>query len=149
MAGCAHHGLNFTGALVNLPAIFIVALVTSVLVIGIKESASVNNAIVITKVLIVILVAATGLFYINPANWTPFIAPNTGEWGTYGWSGVLRGAGLVFFAYIGFDAVSTAAQEVRIRSAISPSGFSPRWRSVPCCMSWSPRCWWEWCPSAS
>ncbi|MEO8636037.1 MAG: amino acid permease [Gemmatimonadales bacterium] len=123
MAGCAHHGLNFTGALINLPAVMIVAIVSTILVIGIKESARVNNAIVIIKVAIVVLVAATGLFYINPDNWTPFIAPNTGEWGTFGWSGVLRGAGLVFFAYIGFDAVSTAAQEAKDPQRDMPFGI--------------------------
>src|SRR5690349_18357081 len=103
VVNCAHTGLNFTGGLINLPAVLIVALVSTILVIGIKESAKVNNIIVITKVLIVILVAVTGIFYINPEHWKPLLVPNTGEWGTYGWSGVLRGAGLVFFAYIGFD----------------------------------------------
>ncbi|MEO8138002.1 MAG: amino acid permease [Gemmatimonadota bacterium] len=123
MAGCAREGLNFTGALVNLPAVLIVALVSTVLVIGMKESARVNTTIVIIKVAIVILVAGTGLFYITPANWHPFIAPNTGEWGTFGWSGVLRGAGLVFFAYIGFDAVSTAAQEAKDPQRDMPFGI--------------------------
>jgi APA family basic amino acid/polyamine antiporter len=121
--GCAHPGLNFTGALINLPAVLIVAIISTILVIGIRESARVNNAIVILKVSIVILVAATGLFYINPSNWTPFIAPNAGEWGTFGWSGVLRGAGLVFFAYIGFDAVSTAAQEAKDPQRDMPWGI--------------------------
>jgi basic amino acid/polyamine antiporter, APA family len=123
MAGCVRHGLNFTGALINLPAVFIVGVISTILVIGIKESAKVNNAIVILKVSIVILVAATGLFYITPSNWHPFIVPNTGEWGTMGWSGVLRGAGLVFFAYIGFDAVSTAAQEAKDPQKDMPFGI--------------------------
>jgi APA family basic amino acid/polyamine antiporter len=111
--GCAHAGLNMTGALINAPAVFIVALMSTILVIGIKESASVNNVIVILKLSIILLIVFIGLRHINPANWKPFIPPNTGEWGTYGPSGILRGAGLVFFAYIGFDAVSTAAQEAR------------------------------------
>jgi APA family basic amino acid/polyamine antiporter len=123
VAGCARHGLNFTGALINLPAVLIVALVSTILVIGIKESSRINNIIVIIKVAIVLLVAATGLFYLTPENWTPFIAPNTGEWGTFGWSGVLRGAGLVFFAYIGFDAVSTAAQEAKDPQRDMPFGI--------------------------
>ncbi len=123
LAGCAHTGLNLTGALVNVPAMLIVALISTVLVIGISESSKLNNIIVIVKVLIVILVAVTGLFYLTPANWHPFIAPNTGEWGTYGWSGVLRGAGLVFFAYIGFDAVSTAAQEAKDPQRDMPWGI--------------------------
>ena len=123
MAGCAHSGLNLTGAILNLPAVAIVAIMSTILVIGIKESATMNNAIVILKVMIVLLIVAVGLQHINPANLKPFIAPNTGEWGTYGWSGVLRGAGLVFFAYIGFDAVSTAAQEAKNPQRDLPIGI--------------------------
>jgi len=122
-AGCAHTGLNLTGAIVNLPAMFIVALMSTILVIGIRESARVNNVIVILKVTIVLLVVAVGLAHLTPANWKPFIPPNTGEWGTFGWSGVLRGAGLVFFAYIGFDAVSTAAQEAKNPQRDMPIGI--------------------------
>src|SRR5262245_14317950 len=121
--GCAHAGLNLTGALINMPAVFIVALMSTILVIGIKESASVNNVIVILKVVIVLIIIAVGLQHITSSNWKPFIPPNTGEWGTYGWSGVLRGAGLVFFAYIGFDAVSTAAQEARRPQKDLPIGI--------------------------
>jgi APA family basic amino acid/polyamine antiporter len=123
MAGCAHVGLNWTGAIINLPAVFIVALMSTILVVGIKESASVNNVIVILKVTIILLIVAIGVGHIHPANWKPFIPQNTGEWGTYGWSGVLRGAGLVFFAYIGFDAVSTAAQEARNPQKDMPIGI--------------------------
>ena len=121
--GCAHSGLNFTGAILNLPAVFIVALMSTILVIGIKESATVNNFIVLLKVVIVLVILAIGLQHIVPGNWKPFIPPNTGEWGTYGWSGVLRGAGLVFFAYIGFDAVSTAAQEAKNPQKDLPIGI--------------------------
>jgi len=109
--------------LLNLPAVFIVAVMSTILVVGIKESASVNNFIVILKVLIVLLIVGVGLSYVNPSNWHPFIPPNTGEWGTYGVSGVLRGAGLVFFAYIGFDAVSTAAQEAKNPQRDLPIGI--------------------------
>jgi APA family basic amino acid/polyamine antiporter len=122
-AGCAHSGLNMTGALVNLPAVFIVALMSTILVIGIKESAKVNNLIVILKVAIVLLIVGVGLAHVDTGNWTPLIPPNTGEWGTYGWSGVLRAAGLVFFAYIGFDAVSTAAQEAKNPQRDLPIGM--------------------------
>jgi basic amino acid/polyamine antiporter, APA family len=122
-AGCAHAGLNWTGAIVNLPAVAIVAIMSTVLVIGIRESARVNNAIVILKVAIVLLVVAVGLGHINTANWKPFIPPNTGAWGTYGFSGVLRGAGIVFFAYIGFDTVSTAAQEANNPQRDMPIGI--------------------------
>jgi APA family basic amino acid/polyamine antiporter len=96
---------------------------STILVIGISESAKVNNFIVILKVAIVLLVVAVGLGHINTANWTPLVPPNTGEWGTYGWSGVLRGAGLVFFSYIGFDAVSTAAQEAKNPQKDMPIGI--------------------------
>jgi APA family basic amino acid/polyamine antiporter len=123
MAGCAHAGLNLTGAIINLPAVFIVVLVTTILVIGIRESASVNNFIVILKVTIIMLIVFYGLTKISPDNWKPFVPENTGEWGTFGWSGVLRGAGLVFFAYIGFDAVSTAAQEARNPQKDMPIGI--------------------------
>ena len=121
--GCAHPGLNLTGAIINLPAVLIVAVMSAVLVIGIKESARVNSAIVILKVAIVLLVVLVGVSHVRPANWTPFIPANTGEWGTYGWSGVLRGAGLVFFSYIGFDTVSTAAQESRNPQRDMPIGI--------------------------
>jgi basic amino acid/polyamine antiporter, APA family len=123
VAGCVHSGLNLTGALVNLPAVFIVAVMSTILVIGIKESATVNNLIVILKLAIVLLIVGVGLSYVNPTNWHPFIPPNTGEWGTYGISGVLRGAGLVFFAYIGFDVVSTAAQESKNPQRDLPIGI--------------------------
>ena len=123
VAGCAHAGLNFTGALLNVPAMFVVALMSTILVIGIKESARVNNLIVMLKLTIIFLIVAVGLSHINPDNWKPFIPPNTGEWGTFGWSGVLRGAGLVFFAYIGFDAVSTAAQEAKNPQKDMPFGI--------------------------
>jgi APA family basic amino acid/polyamine antiporter len=123
VAGCAHYGLNMTGAVINLPAVFVVALMSTILVIGIRESARVNNFIVILKVAIVLLIVGVGLFHINTANWHPLVPPNTGDWGTYGWSGVLRGAGLVFFAYIGFDAVSTAAQEAKNPQRDMPVGI--------------------------
>ena len=120
---CAHAGLNFTGAIINLPAVAIVVIMSTILVIGIKESATINNAIVLLKVVIILAVVAFGLGHVNPANWKPFIPPNDGHWGTFGWSGVLRGAGLVFFAYIGFDAVSTAAQEAKNPQKDLPIGI--------------------------
>src|SRR5574342_1157498 len=121
--GCAHAGLNWTGAIVNLPAVVIVVLMSTVLVVGIGESARVNNLIVMLKVAIILLVVIVGLSHITPSNWKPFVPPNSGEWGTFGWSGVLRGAGLVFFAYIGFDAVSTTAQEAKNPQKDMPIGI--------------------------
>jgi APA family basic amino acid/polyamine antiporter len=110
-------------AVFNLPAIIIVAIVSLLLIIGIKESATFNNFIVFIKVGVVLLFIVGAARAINPANWHPFIPPNSGDWGSYGWSGVLRGAGLVFFAYIGFDAVSTAAQEAKNPQRDMPIGI--------------------------
>src|SRR5437773_8344318 len=99
-------------AVFNLPAVIIIAIITTLLVIGIKESANVNNVIVFVKVAVVLLFIGGAAHAINPANWHPFIPPPEGP-GLYGWSGVMTGAAIVFFAYIGFDAVSTAAQEAK------------------------------------
>jgi APA family basic amino acid/polyamine antiporter len=110
-------------AVFNLPAVLIAAAVTILLVIGIQESARVNAVIVIVKVAVVILVIAAGAAFVDTANWQPFIPPNTGTFGEYGWSGILRGAGVIFFAYIGFDAVSTAAQEARNPQKDMPIGI--------------------------
>ena len=105
--------LHQVTAIFNLPAVIIVALVTVMLVVGIRESAGFNNVIVFIKIAVVLLFIVGAARAINPANWHPFIPPNAGKWGDFGWSGVMRGASLVFFAYIGFDAVSTAAQEAK------------------------------------
>src|SRR5260221_1099582 len=110
-------------AVFNLPAVIITVLVTILLVIGIQESASVNSAIVIVKVAVVLLVIAAGSMFVNTANWHPFIPENTGTFGQYGWSGIVRGAGVIFFAYIGFDAVSTAAQEAKNPQRDMPIGI--------------------------
>src|SRR5256714_3669451 len=100
-------------AIFNLPAVIIIAIVTLLLVIGIRESATVNNVIVFVKVAVVLLFIVGAAHAVNPANWHPFIPPSTDVRGHFGWSGVMQGAGIVFFAYIGFDAVSTAAQEAK------------------------------------
>jgi len=113
-------GWHLSGAIINFPAIFVVALMTTLLVIGIKESAKFNNIIVLVKVVVILLFIGFGISHIHIANWTPFIPANTGEWGHFGASGVLTGAAVVFFAYIGFDAVSTTSQE-----AINPKRDVP------------------------
>ncbi len=110
-------------AVFNLPAVLITVLVTWLLVRGVKESATVNTIIVFIKVAIILLVIATGVAFIHPSNYAPFIPPNTGAFGQFGWSGVLRGAAVIFFAYIGFDAVSTAAQEARDPQRDMPRGI--------------------------
>jgi APA family basic amino acid/polyamine antiporter len=113
-----------TGAgILNLPAILIVALITVILIVGIRESANVNTTIVFIKIGVVIAFIIAGVRYINPANWTPFIPPNAGKFEQFGWTGVLTGAGVVFFAYIGFDAVSTAAQEAKNPQRDMPRGI--------------------------
>src|SRR5881296_3172708 len=110
-------------AIFNLPAVIIIAIVTTLLVIGIKESANVNNVIVFIKVAVVLLFIVAAAHAVNPANWHPFMPPNTGNRGEFGWTGVMAGAGLVFFAYIGFDAVSTAAQEAKNPQKDMPVGI--------------------------
>ena len=108
---------------VNAPAIFIVVVLSLLLMRGIRESSSVNSAIVVLKVAVVLVFIAVGVRYINWANYTPFIPANTGQFGDFGWSGILRGAGVIFFAYIGFDAVSTAAQETKNPQRSMPIGI--------------------------
>ena len=112
-----------TGALINLPALLIIALITFVLVRGIKESATVNSVIVFLKISIILVFIGAGLFFIKPDLWKPFIPPNQGQSGFFGWSGILRGAGVMFFAYLGFDAVSTAAQEAKNPKRDMPIGI--------------------------
>ena len=109
--------------LINLPAIFILGILTMILIRGTKESANFNSIIVIVKVVIVLVFIALGWQFINPVNHAVIVPPNTGETGIFGWSGVLRGAGIVFFAYVGFDAVSTAAQEAKNPQKGMPIGI--------------------------
>jgi APA family basic amino acid/polyamine antiporter len=123
IGGCVQAGFGTTGALLNIPAMAIVLLMTVVLTIGIEESAKVNNIIVLLKILVVLLFIAFGVRFVNPDNWKPFVPDNLGSFGHFGVSGIFRGAGLVFFAYIGFDAVSTAAQEARNPQKDMPKGI--------------------------
>jgi basic amino acid/polyamine antiporter, APA family len=116
-------GFFATGHMLNLPAVFIIAIVTVILVLGIRQSSMTNAIIVAIKVGIVLLVIGFGAFYVNPDYWTPFIPENTGTWGEFGWSGILRASGIIFFAYIGFDAVSTAAQEAKNPQRDVPRGI--------------------------
>jgi len=134
------HG-PWEGGLVNLPAIFIVCLLSLLLIRGTQESSLVNNILVVVKIAVVFIFIALGWSFINPANHHPFIPVNAGEeavkagklsffefftspdFGHFGISGVLRGAGVVFFAFIGFDAVSTAAQEAKNPQKGMPIGI--------------------------
>ncbi|QNT78903.1 amino acid permease [Entomobacter blattae] len=110
-------------AFFNLPAVFIICAISLLLIKGITDSARINNIIVGIKIAVIVAVIGFGIPYIETANYQPFIPPNTGVYGHYGWSGVITGAGTVFFAYIGFDAVSTAAQEAKKPARDIPIGI--------------------------
>jgi APA family basic amino acid/polyamine antiporter len=116
-------GFFATGAMLNLPAVVIVAIVTVILMLGIRQSSTTNAIIVAIKVAIVVLVIGFGAFYITADYWSPFIPENTGNWGQFGWSGIIRASGIIFFAYIGFDAVSTASQEAKNPQRDVPFGI--------------------------
>jgi APA family basic amino acid/polyamine antiporter len=113
-----------TPGVANLVAVCIIALISTILIIGIQESARFNSVVVAIKITVVVVFIALGYFYINHSNYTPFVPPNvSGKFGDFGWSGVLRAAGMIFFAYIGFDAVSTAAQEAKNPKRDMPIGI--------------------------
>ena len=107
----------------NIPAVIIVFLISMLLMIGIKESARTNGIIVVIKLAVVATLIGVGWMYINRANYVPYIPKNTGEFGHFGLSGIMMGAGTIFFAYIGFDAVSTAAQEAKNPQKDMPIGI--------------------------
>ena len=114
-AALIHSPGTASGAIINLPALLIVFLVTVILYVGVQESARVNAVIVGIKLLAVLMVVVVGSFFVRPANWSPFLP--------FGWNGVLSGAAYIFFAYIGFDAVSTAAEEVVDPNRALPIGI--------------------------
>jgi basic amino acid/polyamine antiporter, APA family len=107
----------------NVPAILVVVVTTALLVVGARQSAGVNNAMVLLKMAILLLVVAVGVAYVTPDNWSPFVPASEGGFGDFGATGLIRGAGVVFFAYIGFDAVSTAAGEARDPQRTVPIGL--------------------------
>ncbi|HYE52691.1 MAG TPA: amino acid permease [Azospirillaceae bacterium] len=112
-----------TGAIVNIPAILIAGLATLCAVVGVKRSAFANMVVVFIKVAVILIVIAIGAFHVNPELWVPFVPENTGTFGQYGWSGILRAAAVVFIAYIGFDAVATTALEARKPQRDVPVGI--------------------------
>ncbi|UQD54907.1 amino acid permease [Flavobacterium sp. K5-23] len=116
-------GSVIEGGYINLPAILIVSALSLLLIRGTKESANINNFLVVLKVIVVILFIVLGWQYIDPANYAPYIPENTGVKGQFGWTGIAAGAGTVFFAFIGFDAVSTAAQEAKNPQKGMPIGI--------------------------
>lgn len=116
--------LQPSGNYLNLPAIGVVLLITCILIVGIKESVRFNLTTVITKLIVVFLFIGISIPYLKHDNWVPFIPPNTsGQFGRFGWSGILQASSLVFFSYIGFDAVSTTAQECRNPQRDLPIGI--------------------------
>lgn len=113
----------FDGGIMNLPALLVVIVMSLLLMVGTRESSWVNNIIVFLKVAVIIVFIALGWHYINTDNYTPYIPQNTGTMGQYGWSGIVRGAAVAFFAFLGFDSVSTAAQETRNPKRNMPIGI--------------------------
>ena len=128
-AGIDPASLPHTFGTFNLFGFLAILFATVILIIGIKESANFNSGIVIVKVCVLIIFVAIGANYLmkhpglTASNWHPFIPPNSGSFGQFGWSGILRAAGIIFFAYIGFDAVSTAAQEAKDPARDMPIGI--------------------------
>ena len=115
--GTQAHGM------INIPAMVIICIVSILLMLGIKESTTVNSVIVVVKLAVVLTFISVGIHYIKRENYVPFIPPNTGHFGEFGWSGIMRAAAVIFFAYIGFDTVSTAAQEARNPKKDIPIGI--------------------------
>jgi len=121
--GLVQDHLRLTGALVNLPAVLIVLAMTAVLYVGVRESARANNLMVALKVGIIVVVVVAGLKYVDPGNFRPFVPANAGTFGHFGVSGVLQGAGIIFFSYVGFDTASTMALEARNPQRDLPLGI--------------------------
>lgn len=115
--------LHLSGAVVNLPAVLMALVIGGVVLSGSRSSARVNNAIVAIKLAVLVAFIGFGIFYVKPGNWTPFIPPNLGTFGQFGWSGILRASGVIFFSFLGFDCVSTAAREARNPSRDTPLGL--------------------------
>jgi APA family basic amino acid/polyamine antiporter len=121
--GPGHFEIVRTGALVNLPAVLIIAAITALCYVGIHQTARFNAIVVAIKVTVIVLFVGFGIWVVDGANWQPFIPENSGQFGHFGWSGVVQAAGIIFFAYIGFDAVSTAAQEAKNPQRDMPIGI--------------------------
>jgi APA family basic amino acid/polyamine antiporter len=123
VAKTAEHTLVATGAIVNLPAVLIVIALTWLCYVGIRQSASLNNLMVVIKVAIIVLFIVVGISFVDTSNWHPYLPENTGERGHFGFSGVMQGAAIIYFAYIGFDTAATTAQEARNPQRDVPLGI--------------------------
>jgi len=121
--GAGHFEIVRTDAILNLPAVLIVAAITALCYVGIHQSARFNSIVVMIKVTVILLFIGFGIWVVDGANWTPFVPENTGHFGHFGVSGIFQAAGIIFFAYIGFDAVSTAAQEAKNPQRDMPIGI--------------------------
>jgi APA family basic amino acid/polyamine antiporter len=119
----ADHTLVTTGALVNLPAVLIVVALTWLCFIGIRQSAGMNNVMVAIKVAIIVLFIIVGVSFVDTSLWHPYLPPNTGEFGHFGFTGIMQGAAIIYFAYIGFDTAATTAQEARDPQRDVPAGI--------------------------
>jgi APA family basic amino acid/polyamine antiporter len=116
-------GLTLTGAIINLPAVLIIVALGLVCYIGIRQSSALNMAMVFIKIAVIIVFVFVGISYIDTSNWQPYLPENTGKFGEFGISGLLQGAGIIFFSYIGFDAASTTARETRNPQRDVPLGI--------------------------
>lgn len=123
VAKAADHSLVATGAIVNLPAVLIVAVLAWICYRGIRESTSMNNLMVVIKVAIIVLFIVAGMAFVDTSNWQPYLPENTGQFGQFGFSGVMMGAAIIYFAYIGFDTAATTAQEARDPQRDVPAGI--------------------------
>lgn len=119
----ADGALGLTGAIVNLPAVLIILALGWICYVGVRESSAANTVMVLIKVAIIVLFIVAGMAYVDAANWRPYIPENTGKFGEFGWTGVLQGAGIIFFSYVGFDAASTTAREARNPQRDLPLGI--------------------------
>ncbi len=112
-----------TGAIINVPAVLIVLAMSVLCYVGIQETANATNFMVALKVTVIVIFVVAGLKFVRAANWHPYIPPNTGTFGRFGWTGVLQGAGIIFFSYVGFDTASTTALEARNPQRDLPLGI--------------------------
>jgi len=119
----AHDHVVATNAIINVPAVLIIAAMTALLYVGVRSSASANTVMVALKVAIIVVIVIAGLKYVDPANFRPYVPPNAGSFGHFGWSGVLQGAAIIFFSYVGFDTASTTALEARNPQRDLPIGI--------------------------
>jgi APA family basic amino acid/polyamine antiporter len=119
----ADGSVGLTGAIINVPAVLIIAALGWICYVGVRESSTANTAMVVLKVAIIVLFIGAGIAFVDTSNWQPYIPPNTGTKGAFGWSGILEGAGIIFFSYIGFDAASTTAREARNPQRDVPLGI--------------------------